>query len=128
MDRGFSELTSGREVTDLRAWPPKIRALMRTLRTRRFRKKPILIDGGRAGAHEACPEVEETLKWACRISCAGEFFGMAAFKQHCAVHFWKGKSVLGNDLVEGFGYLGFLPCTVRFAGQKNITSLHQEGR
>jgi uncharacterized protein YdeI (YjbR/CyaY-like superfamily) len=36
----------------------------------------------------------------------GILFGMAAFKAHCAVHFWKGKLVLGDERNEGFGNLG----------------------
>ena len=68
--------------------------------------KPILTHL-RALAHEACPKVEETLKWRMpHFTRGGILFGMAAFKRHCAVHFWKGKLVLGNDLVKGFGNLG----------------------
>src|SRR5690349_6299437 len=62
----------------------------------------------RALAHEACPQVEETLKWRMpHFSHKGILFGMAAFKQYCAVHFWKGKLILGNNLCTGgFGNLG----------------------
>jgi uncharacterized protein YdeI (YjbR/CyaY-like superfamily) len=69
--------------------------------------KPILIHL-RQLAHEACPGVEETLKWSMpHFSHKGILFGMAAFKQHCAVHFWKGKLVIEGDLrTEGFGNLG----------------------
>jgi uncharacterized protein YdeI (YjbR/CyaY-like superfamily) len=51
--------------------------------------------------HEACPDVEETMKWSSpsflhdgRILC-----GMAAFKEHCTFGFWhKGMvEVLGSD-------------------------------
>jgi uncharacterized protein YdeI (YjbR/CyaY-like superfamily) len=69
--------------------------------------KPILIHL-RELAHEACPGVEETVKWRIpHFSHKGILFGMAAFKQHCAVHFWKGKLVLeGNLRAGGFGNLG----------------------
>ncbi len=62
----------------------------------------------RALAHQACPEVEETMKWRMpHFTHQGILFGMAAFKQYCAVHFWKGKLVLGKDgNAGGFGNLG----------------------
>ena len=69
--------------------------------------KPILTHL-RALAHEACPGVEEALKWRMpHFLHKGILFGMAAFKQHCSVHFWKGKLLLeGNPLPGGFGNLG----------------------
>jgi uncharacterized protein YdeI (YjbR/CyaY-like superfamily) len=65
--------------------------------------------------HEACPDVEETLKWSSpafmyrgRIMC-----GMAAFKEHCTFGFWhKGmEEVLEKDGAKGdqaWGSLGRL--------------------
>src|ERR1041385_8764622 len=69
--------------------------------------KPILIHL-RELAHAACPEVEETLKWSMpHFLHKGILFGMAAFKQHCAVHFWNGELVLGDESKKGvFGNLG----------------------
>jgi uncharacterized protein YdeI (YjbR/CyaY-like superfamily) len=69
--------------------------------------KPILIHL-RELAHAACPEVEETLKWRMpHFTHRGILFGMAAFKQHCAVHFWNGKLVLADKARMGvFGNLG----------------------
>ena len=53
--------------------------------------KPILIHV-RALAHEACPGIKETMKWSRpHFLHRGILFGMAAFKHHCAIHFWKGK-------------------------------------
>ena len=55
----------------------------------------------RALVHQACPDVEETIKWSMpsflhegRILC-----GMAAFKEHCTFGFWhKGMvEVLGEE-------------------------------
>jgi uncharacterized protein YdeI (YjbR/CyaY-like superfamily) len=59
-------------------------------------------------AHTACPTVEETLKWRMpHFTHKGILFGMAAFKHHCAVHFWNGKLVLGDQSRAGvFGNLG----------------------
>jgi uncharacterized protein YdeI (YjbR/CyaY-like superfamily) len=80
--------------------------------------KPILTHL-RALAHEACPEVEETLKWRMpHFMRGGILFGMAAFKRHCAVHFWKGKLVLENNLVEGFGNLGRVAALSDLPGKK----------
>jgi uncharacterized protein YdeI (YjbR/CyaY-like superfamily) len=56
--------------------------------------KPIL-NHLRELAHTACPEVEETLKWAMpHFLHKGILFGMAAFKRHCMLHFWKGNLIL----------------------------------
>jgi uncharacterized protein YdeI (YjbR/CyaY-like superfamily) len=49
--------------------------------------------------HEACPEVEETIKWSFpNFTYKGILCGMAAFKQHCSFGFWKGSLVIeGKD-------------------------------
>jgi len=40
--------------------------------------------------HTACPEVEETVKWRVpSFMCKGLLCGIAAFKQHCVIGFWK---------------------------------------
>lgn len=41
--------------------------------------------------HEACPEVEETMKWSFpHFDYSGEILcSMAAFKKHCSFGFWK---------------------------------------
>lgn len=40
--------------------------------------------------HQACPDVEETIKWSfAAFDYKGTFCSMAAFKQHCAFGFWK---------------------------------------
>jgi len=69
--------------------------------------KPILIHL-RKLAHAGCPGVEESLKWRMpHFTHQGILFGMAAFKHHCAVHFWNGKLVLGDQSRGGvFGNLG----------------------
>lgn len=47
--------------------------------------------------HEACPEVEETLKWRFpHFMYHGMLCSMASFKKHCAFGFWKGALVLGD--------------------------------
>jgi hypothetical protein len=47
--------------------------------------------------HEGCPGVEETIKWGFpHFDYKGMMCGMAAFKQHCALTFWK-QSKLAVD-------------------------------
>lgn len=83
--------------------------------------KPILIHL-RKLAHAACPEVEEALKWRIpHFLHKGILFGMAGFKQHCAVHFWKGKLVLGDRSRAGvFGNLGRVTALSDLPGKKEI--------
>jgi uncharacterized protein YdeI (YjbR/CyaY-like superfamily) len=70
--------------------------------------RPILIHV-RKLVHAACPNVEETLKWGMpHFDYKGVLLGMAAFKQHCAVAFWKADLVLGEAQVadEAMGHFG----------------------
>ena len=52
----------------------------------------------RALVHEACPEVEETIKWSMPtfVHAGGILCGMAAFKQHASFGFWKHALVVGE--------------------------------
>ena len=60
--------------------------------------QPIL-ERFRAAMHAACPEGEETLKWSApSFTYRGEILaGMAAFKQHAAINFWRGSAVVGEE-------------------------------
>ncbi|KAA2242927.1 hypothetical protein F0L74_10400 [Chitinophaga agrisoli] len=41
--------------------------------------------------HKACPEATENIKWGMPFfEYKGVICGMAAFKQHCSINFWKG--------------------------------------
>ncbi len=52
----------------------------------------------RAVVHEACPDVEEAMKWSFpHFLYRGMLCSMAAFKAHCAFTFWKGDIVLGRE-------------------------------
>ena len=65
--------------------------------------KPILIHL-RKLAHTAFPEIEETLKWSMpHFLHKGILFGMAGFRQHCILHFWKGELVLGKNATKANG-------------------------
>jgi uncharacterized protein YdeI (YjbR/CyaY-like superfamily) len=51
--------------------------------------KPILTHF-RKLVHRACPETEETLKWSFpHFLYKGMLCGIASFKNHCAINFWK---------------------------------------
>ncbi len=59
--------------------------------------KPILIRI-RKLIHAACPNVEETIKWSSPFyTYKGILAATPAFKKHCALIFWKGKLILGNE-------------------------------
>jgi len=66
----------------------------------------------RAAVHAGCPDVEETLKWGAPwFVYKGLLVGMATFKEHCAVNFWKGKLVVddrGRPLEDAMGQFGRL--------------------
>jgi hypothetical protein len=58
--------------------------------------------------HEGGPKLEETIKWGMpafihkgRIVC-----GIAGFKAHCALWFWRSKTVIGKKPKEGMGNFG----------------------
>lgn len=55
----------------------------------------------RAIVHEACPEVEETMKWSMPsfVYAGGILCTTAAFKQHAA--FWKHALVMGEEGAQG---------------------------
>jgi uncharacterized protein YdeI (YjbR/CyaY-like superfamily) len=88
--------------------------------------------------HDACPEVEETMKWSVpHFDYRGEMMcAMAAFKAHCGVNFWKGALVVGSTGKEkdAAGQLGRiaslddLPSDRTLAGYvKKAMKLNEEG-
>ena len=65
--------------------------------------------------HQACPEVEETIKWGMpSFDYKGAFCSMAAFKQHAVFGFWKStllkgpKNYLGDRYTQGGEAMGNL--------------------
>jgi hypothetical protein len=70
--------------------------------------KPVL-EHLRELVHEACPEVEEKIKWSMPFfDYRGSMCHMAAFKQHCAFGFWKGRLLFGGNAKaeEAMGHFG----------------------
>ena len=57
----------------------------------------------RALVHEACPTVEETIKWGMPtfVHAGAILCGMAAFKQHASFGFWKHALVVGEGEPRG---------------------------
>lgn len=73
--------------------------------------KPIL-EKIRKAVHTACPDVEEKMRWSFpHFDHKGVMISMAAFKQHCAMTFWK-ESIMADPEglfskdSEGMGSLG----------------------
>jgi len=72
----------------------------------------------RKAVHACCPGVTETIKWRMpAFEYKGPLVGMAAFKAHCALAFWKAslmKSIptdVGVDAMGQFGRLASLDDT-----------------
>ncbi|HEX4300164.1 MAG TPA: YdeI/OmpD-associated family protein [Gammaproteobacteria bacterium] len=88
--------------------------------------------------HQADPKIEETMKWSMpTFTHDGIVCGMAAFKQHCALGFWKGKLILDgkgrrvDDAMGSFGRISSrkdLPSDARLLGYiRKAVKLNQDG-
>ena len=85
--------------------------------------------------HEACPDVQEALKWSSpSFEYKGLMCGMAAFKQHATFGFWKHPLVTGSPREKGS--MGFsrltkvsdLPSKKVLAGYvKKAMALNEQG-
>jgi len=77
--------------------------------------RPILTSV-RAMVHEGAPEAEETLKWGHPTFVQdGILCGMAAFKEYCAIHFWKSALVF-----DGAAQTGVADALGRLTGVKQL--------
>ena len=91
----------------------------------------------RETVHEACPEVEETLKWSMPsfVHAGGILVGMAAFKQHVSFGYWKHALVMGEgvqrDGMGSYGRMGSLkdlpPKKRLLADIRRAMKLNEEG-
>jgi hypothetical protein len=97
--------------------------------------QPILTDV-REAVHAACPDVEETMKWRFpHFVYKGMLCGVAAFKNHASLGFWKGALVLGRgrgaDAMGHFGRItrrSDLPSTAALRALiKKAAALNEEG-
>lgn len=76
----------------------------------------------RKAVHAGCPGAEESIKWGMpAFAYKGPLVGMAAFKAHCALAFWKASLMKtiptdrGTDAMGEFGRLESLDDTPREA-------------
>ena len=71
--------------------------------------RPIL-EKVRERVHSVIPDVEEAMKWSHPTYCKGGriVLGTAAFKEHAAVNFWRGKEIGLTRTREAMGQLGKL--------------------
>jgi uncharacterized protein YdeI (YjbR/CyaY-like superfamily) len=87
--------------------------------------KPIL-NHLRALVHNACPDVEETMKWSRpHFLHKGLMCGMSAFKQHVAFGFWLGEMVFGEqgkwtEEKDGMGHFGRITSLADLPGDKQL--------
>ena len=93
--------------------------------------KPIL-NHLRQLVHEACPNVQETMKWSFpHFDYKGMMCSMASFKQHCAFGFWKtalmkdAKEMIGKN-EYAMGHLGKIMSLKDLPPDKKITSWIKE--
>jgi hypothetical protein len=72
--------------------------------------------------HEACPDVEETIKWRMpHFDYQGILCGMAAFKEHCAFNIWKGSLIVGGGAPEAMGNFGRITKLSDLPSKKTLT-------
>jgi uncharacterized protein YdeI (YjbR/CyaY-like superfamily) len=87
--------------------------------------RPIL-ERLRAIVHEACPGVEETMKWSAPsfVHAGGILCGMAAFKQHASFGFWKHALVMGEDNPRnGMGSFGKMTSVEDLPPRRELAAL-----
>jgi hypothetical protein len=78
----------------------------------------------RVVVHEACPDVQETLKWSApHFDYHGIMCSMAAFKEHCAFGFWKASLVLDDKngkAQEAMGHFGRIASVSDLPSKKTL--------
>jgi uncharacterized protein YdeI (YjbR/CyaY-like superfamily) len=95
--------------------------------------KPILTHI-RGLVHQACPEVEETLKWSMPFFMyKGILCHMAAFKEHCSLGFWKSKLVMGKTAAnaedkDGMGQFGRITSFADLPSDRKMLAYIQEAK
>jgi len=76
--------------------------------------------------HDAAPDCEEDIKWGAPafMEDGGILLIMAAFKNHCAVNFWKGSSFIPEERRqgEGFGNIGRILDVKDLPAKKEFTA------
>ncbi len=88
----------------------------------------------RALVHHTCPEAEEKIKWGMPFfDYKGEMMcHMAAFKQHCAMGFWKASLMKDKGLMQhassesSMGHIGKITCLDDLPSDKKIIAWIKE--
>lgn len=73
--------------------------------------------------HEACPDVEETMKWSSPyFMYQGMLCGMMAFRKHCAFGFWKGSLIVDDAgrSAEAMGNFGCITSIADFPPRRTM--------
>jgi uncharacterized protein YdeI (YjbR/CyaY-like superfamily) len=75
--------------------------------------------------HEACPDVEEAIKWSFpHFLYKGMLCSMASFKAHAAFGFWKGSLVTGGPRSEdAMGHFGRITTRAELPPKKALVAL-----
>ena len=80
--------------------------------------------------HDACPEVEETMKWSFpHFMYEGMLCSMASFKEHCAFGFWKGGLIIdksGRSVEQAMGQFGRLTSVADLPSKKVLSGYIKE--
>ncbi|MEP6766075.1 MAG: YdeI/OmpD-associated family protein [Gemmatimonadaceae bacterium] len=74
--------------------------------------------------HEACPEVEETMKWSFpHFDYQGVMASMGAYKAHATFGFWKGSLIVGSTekSADAHGQFGRLTTVKDLPSKKVLT-------
>jgi uncharacterized protein YdeI (YjbR/CyaY-like superfamily) len=82
----------------------------------------------RAAVHKGCPDVEETMKWSFpHFDYKGMLCGMAAFKEHCTLGFWKASLLQGNGIAatskDAMGQFGRITSVADLPSEKTLVAL-----
>jgi len=76
--------------------------------------------------HAGCPEVQETIKWGMpHFDYKGMFIGIAAFKQHCSLGFWRGAALAldgAGEESESMGQFGRITSIADLPNEKRLIS------
>lgn len=80
--------------------------------------------------HQACPEANEEMKWNFpHFAYKGMFCGVAAFKEHCAINFWKGAMIgLPNKGKDGMGAFGRITSMKDLPPKKSLVAYIKEAK
>jgi uncharacterized protein YdeI (YjbR/CyaY-like superfamily) len=81
----------------------------------------------RKAVHAGCPDVTETLKWSVpHFDYKGVLGGMAAFKEHCRVGFWKESLLKPAPKEKSSGPMVRVASLADMPGERTLTKMARE--